>query len=528
MIPVLSVAQMRRIDEKAINNNAAIGYSYMLRAGAGVFDAIKTMAPDCRQGEIAVICGKGNNGGDGFVAARLLLEAGYRVMCYGLVRPGELTQEAKLAYDEYSACEGNFLLLDDAADISGISRSVLIVDALLGTGLSGNPHGIFAEIIDAVNQSGIPVVSIDTPSGLDNDRGVPGKPCIRATVTVAMGFPKIGAYFYPGKASIGEYRIKDLCYPDEIVEEIQHGLFLPTPEKLKKLMPGRKPAGSKFDHGVVCMLCGSTGMTGSAVLASKAAMRTGCGMVHLFCPTSALPALSMNCIETVMHGIAEIGAGRPAFAALDTLRSFASTAQSLCIGPGISHEEETGRLVRALVAQAQRPVILDADGINAYKDRAEELKKRQSTLLITPHRGEWGRLFPPLPEAPLDAVEALKGKAADYAMTILYKGSPTIVADPRGRAYLLPFGNSGMATAGCGDVLSGIIASLVAQGCDLTDAAVLGAYIHGRAGGEAARLFGEYSMIASDLLTALPTVIKNLIPEFCTKLTSYVNTIRIS
>jgi NAD(P)H-hydrate epimerase len=234
-------------------------------------------------------------------------------------------------------------------------------------------------------------------------------------------------------------------------------------------------------------------------------------MVHLFTPPGALQALSGNCIEVVMHGIAETLTGRPAFAALDSILSFANKAQAVCIGPGISHEEETATLVRALVASVDRPIILDADGINAYKDRAEELKHHASPLLITPHRGEWQRLFSSLPDHPLEAVETLKKKALEFDMTILYKGNPTIVADSKGRAFLLPFGNSGMATAGCGDVLSGIIASLLAQGCDCTDAAILGAYIHGKAGDEAALHFGEYSMIARDVLNSVPTVMQMLI-----------------
>jgi NAD(P)H-hydrate epimerase len=513
MIPVVSVDLMRRIDEKAIKNDIAVGYSYMLRAGAGVYDVVRAMAPDPRHGEIAVVCGKGNNGGDGFVVARLLLEAGYRVMCFGLSRSNELTPETRLAYDQYLACDGNFLLLDDTEDIRNLCRSTLIIDALLGTGLSGNPQGLFAETIEAINQSGIPVVAVDTPSGLDNDAGIPGTPCIHAKATVTMGFPKIGTYFYPGKSVVGDYIIKDLGYPEEIVEECRPGLFLPTPEKLRKVMPPRKPSGSKFDHGVACMLCGSAGMTGSAALSSKAAMRTGCGMVRLFTPAGAVNALSAHCVEVVLQGIAETEAGSPAYSALDSLRSFASGAQAFGIGPGISHEEETGRLVRELAATVDRPLILDADGINAYKGRPEDLKRHACPLLITPHSGEWGRVFSPLPKHPLDAVRVLKETAVEYAMTILYKGSPTIVADSQGRAYLLPFGNSGMATAGCGDVLTGIIASLAAQGCGLTDAAILGAFIHGQAGNAASKEFGEYGMIASDILNAIPGVLKALIEQ---------------
>ena len=510
MIPVLSVSEMRQIDEKAIGNNTAIGYSYMLRAGVGLYDEVKRLVPDARHGEMAVLCGKGNNGGDGFVVARLLLEAGYRVMCFGLCHPDQLKGEARLAFDQYTARKGNFLMLDDSEDLCNLPKYTLIIDALLGTGLNGNPHGLFAETIEAINQSGVPVLAIDTPSGLDNDSGIPGTPCVKANATVAMGFPKIGAYFYPGKSFIGNYCIKDLGYPDEIVEETRPNFFLPTSENLRKLLPARKPSGSKFDHGVAAMLCGSKGMTGSAALASIAALRTGCGMVHLASPQSAIPALSAMLKEIVLHAMAETDNGAPAFDAFGPITELAKTSQCLCIGPGISHEEETGRLIRELVKAIEIPIVLDADGINAYKARAYELKNKKSSLLITPHKGEWSRLFGALPDSPINAVKTLKEKAQEYAMTILYKGNPTLVADPSGKAYLLPFGNSGMATAGCGDVLSGIITSLVAQGCGLTDAALIGAYLHGEAGNAARNEFGEYSMIAGDIVDNIYKAIKTL------------------
>ena len=501
MIPVLSVSEMRRIDEKAIGNNSAIGYSYMLRAGVGLYDEVKRLtAPDRTKGEIAVFCGKGNNGGDGFVVARLLLEAGYRVMCFGLCSPDQFKGEARMAFDQYSARKGNFLLLDDSEDLCNLPKYTLIIDALLGTGLSGNPHGIFAEAIDAINQSGVPVLAVDTPSGLDNDCGVPGIPCIKAHTTVAMGFPKIGAFFYPGKTYVGDYRTKDLGYPDEIVDGNLANAFLPTPGILRKLLPARKPWGSKFDHGIVTMVCGSRGMTGSAALASIAALRTGCGMVHVVSPQSVIPVLSAQLMEIVLHGIAETDNGTPALGAVSGIVDLSKKSHTLCIGPGISHEEETGRLVRELVSAIEIPIVLDADGINAYKGHASELKNKKSQLLITPHKGEWSRLFGALPENPMDAITTLKDTAREYGLTILYKGCPTIVADPRGKAYLLPVGNSGMATAGSGDVLSGIITSLVAQGCGLTDAAVLGAYLHGEAGNAARNELGEYSMIAGDIV----------------------------
>jgi NAD(P)H-hydrate epimerase len=261
------------------------------------------------------------------------------------------------------------------------------------------------------------------------------------------------------------------------------------------------------------MVCGSKGMVGSAALASMAALRTGCGMVHMASPNGIIGILSSMLREIVLHAITETDCGTPALMARDEILDIGKRSQCFCIGPGISHNEETGKLVRELVQTIKIPVVLDADGINAYKDRVDELKNLSSNILITPHKGEWERLFGPLPENPIEAIDALKSTAKEFDITILYKGSPTIVADKRGKAFILPFGNSGMATAGSGDVLSGIIASLAAQGVELTDAAVLGAYLHGEAGNAARGEFNEYSMIAEDMVANIYQAINTLIAK---------------
>ena len=510
MIPILTVSQMRKIDEQSIGKDPAVGFAYMTKAAEGLFEAVRELAPDPKSGDIAVICGKGNNGGDGFAVGKLLIEAGYTVMCYTLCQPDDLKGEAKIAFEKYDSVEGNFLVLDDVADMEALSKCSLIIDAMLGTGIKGAPHGVCAEVIEAVNKAGVRILSVDTPSGLDNDTGVAGKPCVKAAVTVTMGFPKIGSCFYPGRSFVGALRITPLGYPGKIVDKNSSSVFLPEPDDVKKMLPLRKPAGSKFDHGVCLMVCGSRGMTGSAALASLSALRTGCGMVHLASPQSAMPVLAAKLTEVVLHGIQETNSGAASFDAAEAVLEKSRDCQVLCIGPGLSHEDETGRLVRHLVAHSAIPVVLDADGINAFKGKAALLKERGVALVITPHAAEWSRLFGSLPPGPVEAVDVLRKTAKEFDMTILYKGNPTIIASPSGAAFLSPYGNSGMATAGCGDVLSGIITSLIAQGASTTDAAILGAYIHGFAGDEVAKDLGEYSMIASDVMDNIYKVMKSL------------------
>jgi hydroxyethylthiazole kinase-like uncharacterized protein yjeF len=513
MIPVLTVEQIRAVDEASFGNDRHTGYSYMLKAGMGLYLAARRMAPDPALGEIAVVCGKGNNGGDGYVVARLLIEAGYRVMCYSLCDTGELQREAKSAFDEYIGRKGNVMVLENAGDLSVAGRYRMIVDAMLGTGAKGDPHGLCAMAIRSINESRLPVLAVDIPSGLDADTGIPNTPCVRATVTVALGFPKIGQYWHPGREHIGRLVVYDLGYPDEIVEGQNIACVVPDQQALRELLPSRKPAGSKFDHGLALLVCGSRGMTGSAVLASMAAMRTGCGMAHLAAGESIVPALAGKLIETVLHPIVETAAGTPGLRALPRIRELAERMQALCIGPGISHEKETSTLVREVVASIGLPTILDADGINAFRDDPAALGRHAGDLLLTPHRGEWARLFGDLPASPAAQIDAVCSVAERYRVTVLLKGSPGIVAGPQKRAVLLPFGNSALAKAGTGDVLSGIIVSLIAQGASVTDAAILGAYLHGEAGICAGITLSEYSVVASDVVENIPQAIKKLLEQ---------------
>jgi len=511
MIPILTVSQMRAIDQQVIGNNPDVGFTYMIRAGEGLFDAAKELVPDPKSGDVAIICGKGNNGGDGFTVGKLLIGAGYTVMCYTLCQPEELKGEAKIAFEKYDDIEGNFLVLDDVADLEALPKCSLIIDAILGTGIKGDPHGVSADVIVAINSAGVRILSADTPSGLDNDTGIAGNPCVEAAMTMAMGYPKIGSFFYPGRSRVGQIRVKALGYPADIVEKISSSLFLPERDELRRMLPPRKPAGTKFDHGQCLMVCGSRGMTGSASLTSLAALRTGCGMVHCASPESVIPILAIKLTEVVLHGIRETKSGTPSLAAAEFLTEKSKGCQVLCIGPGMSHDEETSRLVRHLVAHSTLPVVLDADGINAFKGNAALLKNHKAPLVITPHGGEWARVFGILPPQPVAIVKEIQDAAKEYDMTILYKGNPTIIAAPSGAAFLSPYGNSGMATAGSGDVLSGIIASLVAQGASAPDAAILGAHVHGTAGDAARDTLGEYSMIARDIIENIHTVLKKLV-----------------
>ncbi len=511
MINVLTTSQMRSVDQQAIGGDKSIGYSYMMKAGMGLYEAVVDMISPAQQ--VAIVCGKGNNGGDGYVLGRMLLDQGYKVMCFSLTDEENLTGEARQAFTEYINSKGNYLRVDDVDDLEGFAGYDLIVDAILGTGIKGDPHGLAAEVIHQINAARIAVVAVDTPSGLNNDTAQPGVPTVVAAKTVTMGFPKIGQLFYPGRDLVGELIIRDLGYPEEIVVKSDICTYLPTRRGIGQLLPRRKKDGSKFDHGLAFIVAGSNGMSGSATLAAMAALRTGCGMVHMASPSSIVATLAAKLTEPVLHAMPQTESGTLSPEAFDLIMGQSCKMHAALIGPGLTHMEKTTSLIRKIVGAVEIPVVLDADGINAYKDRAEELKDRRCRLIITPHAGEWVRLFAPLPKDPGERVGILSEKAKEFEMNIIYKGNPTIVATSEGKVTIVPIGNSAMATAGVGDVLSGILVSLLAQGAAVSDAAVLGTCIQGLAGYDASRQFSEYSVIASDLIGCIPRVLQDLAPS---------------
>lgn len=511
MIPVVTVAQMRSIDTQAIKGELATGFSYMLKAAMGVYDVVHRLDINPKTDEIAIVCGKGNNGGDGYAVGRLLLDNGYRVMCYGLVE-GELLQgEARQAFDEYTMQKGNYFYIDDIADLDGFGQFSLIIDALLGTGIEGDPKGLYGEVIKLINSANKPVIAIDTPSGLNNDTGLAGNPTVNAQSTVTMGFAKIGQFFYPARCHIGMLSIQNLGYPTEIVEQHNIRTYLPTPHDIKSFIPPRKPWGSKFDHGVVFMLCGSEGMSGSAALAAQGALRSGCGMVHCAVPRSILDVLAAKVTEPVLHAMPQTDEGSVALTAVDSILKMTEKMHAALIGPGISHHPHTSELVQNLVQSLSMPTVLDGDGINAFKGNTNALKKHKGELLITPHKGEWERLFGSVPVNPVELLATISEKAIEYSMTVVFKGAPNIVADNSGNVYMLPVGNSGLATAGSGDVLSGIIVSLLAQGAKPYEAAVAGTALHGFSGEMASEQLSEYSVCAQDIVSFIHQVIRKIV-----------------
>jgi len=510
---ILTTTQMKRVDLVAIAGNLDTGYSYMRAAGWHIYQTALAMLG--KKKSAAVICGKGNNGGDGYVAARLLKEAGINVDCFSLCDTKDLNGEAALAFKDYIEIKkGIVRILTNNEKLPDFNKYSLIIDAMLGIGASGEPRGLYADVIKAVNSSGkASVLAVDTPSGLDCDSGKCTSVCVKADCTVAAGFYKLGLFFYPGRANAGKLQIADLGYPAYFTEEQSPGIFFPDNDFFSRVLPARKENGSKIDHGLALLVCGSRGMSGAASLASMAALRSGCGMVHLAVPESLVNTLAVKVTEPVLHPLAETASGACAASALNEVLSLCERMDALCVGSGLSRDPQTASLVRELIGKTDKPAVLDADGLNAFAGCLPEFAEHKGELVITPHMGEWKRLFGELPDEPLDRINKLKECAALYNVNILLKGSPSLAVNPKGTAVILPFGNSSLAKAGTGDVLGGVIVSLIAQGCSCFEAAVLGAYLHGEAGRLAGEELTEYSVLAGDLLRYIPEAIKSVITK---------------
>ncbi|MGH8015944.1 MAG: NAD(P)H-hydrate dehydratase, partial [Candidatus Zixiibacteriota bacterium] len=373
-------------------------------------------------------------------------------------------------------------------------------------GFDGAPHGISSELIEFINKQSATVISVDLPSGLNADNGQHEGVVVRTDYTFTLALPKYGLFLSPGRELAGQFEIVPIGMPDEVVEKYELPHQLITIEMVFSKLPKRKPDGHKGDFGYLLIIAGSTGLTGAAELAANASMRSGCGMVRVACPSSTQPVLAAKLTEIMTHPLPDVAKkGALALRGLGEIRQLALNYDALALGPGLGRHHETIELVKRFVADNEKPIVIDADGLYALGSDSKALKDSKAPIVLTPHAGEFKRLSGV--DAPTDIRKRFKvaqSFAQEYNVTLLLKGSPTVIAHPSGRCYLNPTGNSGMAKGGSGDVLTGIIASLMAQGISTEDAAICGAYIHGLAGDFAADALTQRAMTAGDIIDFLP------------------------
>jgi len=504
---------MRQIDREAIEKRGIPSEQLMENAGRGIAERILAgVLPSPKTSSATVLCGKGNNGGDGFVVARYLHKAGVDVVTYFLGPLTKLSRDAKLNFDRVAGMGLELIEVTSADILPQRLESDIVVDAVFGTGFSGAPRELSAEVIEYINAQDCLTVAVDMPSGLNADTGQCEGVVIQADYTYTLALPKYGLFLSPGRELAGDIEVVPIGIPDDVPESIELQTDLITEDAVSDLLPRRKPDGHKGDFGRVLVLAGSTGMTGAAAMTGMSALRSGCGLALVACPASTQPVLAGKLTEVMTHPLPAVARkGVLALRGLGEVRKLSAANDAIVIGPGIGRHHETQELVRRLVSTLQQPAIIDADGLNALAGHTDILTTCQSTLVLTPHPGEFNRLTgETVPEEIEPRIDIARNFARKHEVVLVLKGSPTLIAGPDGDCYLNPTGNNGMATGGSGDVLSGIVGSFLAQQMRPLDAAVAGAYVHGLAGDLAADQLTPRAMIASDIIDCLPQAFEYL------------------
>jgi ADP-dependent NAD(P)H-hydrate dehydratase / NAD(P)H-hydrate epimerase len=503
---------MRGIDRWAIEERGVAGLDLMERAGAGVARAVERLVPD---GSVTVVCGKGNNGGDGLVVARLLRESGRQVTVVCATSPEEFSRDARANLERLPGASpvqlNGQVWSRDASQPSGspatgnadVFAADVLVDALLGTGFQGTPRGVVAEAIEAINRADARVVSVDVPSGVDASSGVLCGAAVCASVTVTFHAAKPGLWIRPGKAHAGKVQRLDIGIPRGAPQDASIGLIAPS---VLEQLPRRVASSTKFSSGHVLIVGGSRGLTGAPRMAAEASMRAGAGYVTV-------------CIPACLQGILASGGtpemmtrGMPDEDGAHTLDGVAGVLEAsarggaLALGPGLGRNDSAFEFARTLASEADVPMVLDADGLNAHAGRLGDLLARSAPTVLTPHAAELGRLLE-LDSAEIEheRLRHVRRAAEQAAAVVVLKGDDTLVAEPGGRVAVSPGASPALATAGTGDVLTGVIAALLAQGLEAFTAAAAGVWLHAQAGKQAARRVGApEGVIATDVIAALP------------------------
>ncbi len=511
MLKVATAKEIQDIDRKTINSFGIAGIVLMERAGLSVVDQINNLYPHKK---IAVLCGGGNNGGDGFVIARELHNQGRKVEVYLTSSPARLKGDAKTNYDIAKKFMVPVFSVQKFQR-TRLSGHYLIIDALLGTGLKQNVKAPISDMIKKANWLSCPVVAVDIPSGISSDTGQVMGTAVKADVTVTFGLPKRGHLIYPGAEHTGKLCIEDIGFPESLLSADKIRANLLRPDDARSLLPARPASSHKGTFGHVFVIAGSRGKTGAALMAARACLKTGAGLVTIGTAETVVNSLQSRVTEEMILPLEDKGNGTISYKAADSIMKFLKArADAMVLGPGLSVDDDIKKLVTEVVSRSHVPVVIDADGLNALSGNTGVLKKCKAPVILTPHPGEMSRLEGHVKgkgsEDP-DRINRALSFAKKTKTYLVLKGVPTVTATPEGEACINSSGNPGMATAGTGDVLSGMIASFLAQGLSPQDASSLGVYMHGCAGDMAAERKGERSMVASDIIKELPRVFRSII-----------------
>jgi hydroxyethylthiazole kinase-like uncharacterized protein yjeF len=530
-VKVLTAAQMREADRLTTERYGIPGKELMENAGTAIAEFLRERFPDIAGRRILVLCGKGNNGGDGLVVARLLKDFGATAVGYLFANPGSVEGDAAANLKRWQQGLGELYVVTSEAEWESaravLAESDMIVDALLGTGLRGPVEGLLGKVIEDLNAARAKrrgktvVVAVDMPSGLASDSQDFGGPVVAADFTVTLTVPKVGQLVLPHSSCCGVLVVKDIGTPPELLESDSHlKIHWIEPAEFRALPLVRDPVANKGTYGHALIVAGSLGKSGAAILSARGALRSGAGLVTVATPQDVLPIVAGGMPEMMTAPLASTEAGTASLRNLD-YGKFAEILKGksvLAIGPGLSMQNETQQFIRLVVGQTELPIILDADGLNAYDGVADTLNERHAAaMVLTPHPGEMARLLGiTVKEVQARRLDVALEAAGRWRAHVILKGFHTILATPSGYAYINTTGNPGMATGGTGDVLTGILAGLTAQFGVEDWARVLsfGVYLHGLAGDIAASRVGEAPLIASDLIDAIPEAYARVLAEW--------------
>ena len=515
MRPVFTADEMRRVDQRAVRELGIPGATLMENAGRGaaacIQDALGDLGLPHSGVRVAVVCGKGGNGGDGFVVGRWLARAGHQVQVFLLARPDDLRGDPALKLREMEAAGLRAHMIEDGVTLApALGEAQLVVDALLGTGARGEPAPPIAIAIEQMNACGRPVVALDIPSGLSADGSPPEGPVVRAVLTPTFAGLKRGLVSGPGVGLAGRVIVVDIGVP---AAEVERGVetFVLGPEDVRRHIPPRARDTHKGSYGHLLVVGGSVGKTGAAALAARGAMRAGAGLVTVATAASAQPVVAGLLVEVMSEPLPETAGGTIALAAQERLRGLIERRDAVALGPGLGLDEDTQALARALVFECAQPMVVDADALTALAGHLDRLRGAAGARCLTPHPGEMARVLgASIADVQRDRIATVRQFATAHETPVVLKGATSVIGLPDGTVLLNPTGNPGMASGGTGDVLSGVAGAFLARGLSAGAALAAAVYLHGLAGDVAAERHGQESLVAGDVIEGLPEAFRRV------------------
>jgi len=508
---VVTIAEIKKIDLRAIEEYGIPSVVLMENAGSEAVRQIENIIGNLQNKKIAIFAGKGNNGGDGYVVARYLYNQGVKVKVFLIGSKVDVTGDALLNLQIITRMGLDVIEVANDGDWDKVKIAMTftdcLIDALLGTGFTGQLSGNMAQVVESINKTNKVIIAMDIPSGVNGDTGQINGIAIKAQHTITFSLPKQGLLLYPGASFAGDVSVADIGIPRTLLTDSNIKQNIITSSAVRKMFGKRSPDVHKGNCGKALIIAGSKGLTGAATLTAKATVRSGAGLVTLGIAESLHDIMETKLTEVMTKPLAEVAVGFMGQEAVLDIEELSCQSDIIAIGPGLGRHVDTMLAVRQIIKNVEKPLVIDADALYALVDHTHILAEAKAVPVLTPHSGEMARLVGLTPdEVNQDRVYITRQAAIEWGSIIILKGARTLVAFPDGEVYININGNAGMATGGTGDVLTGVITGLIAQGLSSHEAALVGVYLHGLAGDIVAR-GGMIGMTASDLIHALPAAI---------------------